>query len=1248
MHLCNEDSLESRGGYSSDLDFYASDVEVERPNHSATSALPLELSYWMSKLPTLPTPSISDNSLQSPIGNRTPGTASEPRIKRGKTKSPQSAIRRLDMSLYMPLGSFTYVPVPGVKVSRKWKESVKPPDCLPDNHPMVLPLGQLLGTACIRLFTGKNQTTETLATTRVYVLPDDVGLAKLPRSQRKHRTALRTVINSLNTTKEGWLRCTGLSSAGIVSGSESEEEEDSLFYIFNTLKSPQPNVSKIEDSYARNAVDGLIRGQPVIYGLKTELYPYQCRSAAKMIQREVNPARMLDPRLETLIGPTGRTFYFDGEACMLYSQGSEYDEARGGILAETMGYGKTLICLATILQTKGHWPRIPPRFSENLHPVRPQVGSLVEVAAAAANRAQIPWKSYFEQLSRDGDDFGNCVRALEANPVAYRIPGESKKSARAGGTGAQPDIIRLCSATVIIVPSNLVSQWRNQIKLHLEEDCLSVLVMEDLHERMPAASKLLSYDIILISKPRFEREYALEGVLMQDGMRRDNCCCGSTLCRCPYRSPLRAMHFLRLVVDEGHSFVSSGALTNAANLLSQLHVERKWIVSGTPSSGLIGVELDIAALETVGMAFKSDGSVNQEILATRRKEVSLAQERKDIEKIGRIVVDFLRLRPWATVKGDADAVSWRKYVMPSATGIRKVASLKSTLEGLVVRHRIEDIEADLKLPPLSNRVVHIEPAYFDKLSINLFISALTANAITSERTDQDYMFHARNRKQLDQLVRNLRQSGFYWTGFEPHEVAETIRISSEYATNPENVIPLDDLRSLEEAIRIGQICLNSAAWTAMCQFSEMGLFVDGFPEEASHGWALDSQVGRKPLLIGTTPLQLAQKHVQKNLYASNPAAGLFVAGVAAMDKVRNKGHESKPSPSKDPSLARYKARSKVKRVIPDSTIVAVSALANRNITARAPGFTVTTEISPLKTLPQQQSGLRSAMKSGSKSNALGTPKLPPDSPLTKTRLVGTASAKLSYLLDQVSLLHQSEKILIFYEGDHIAWYIAQCLELINVQHLIYAKGTSLALRNAYMETFNATETFRVLLMDLRQAAHGLHVASASRVFFVNPVWQPNVEAQAIKRAHRIGQSRPVYVETLVLKDTVEEQLLQRRQSMTIQEHLKAAKSPLDDSAMNEMIRNATFVRIHDWEMEDARKQMAPLSYPQYVFQSGQAGGVADITKARIGQLISPATIPQAESLKRKTAFHPDRNDSSGNSEAVLKPKKMVKITFRTS
>ena len=158
-------------------------------------------------------------------------------------------------------------------------------------------------------------------------------------------------------------------------------------------------------------------------------------------------------------------------------------------------------------------------------------------------------------------------------------------------------------------------------------------------------------------------------------------------------------------------------------------------------------------------------------------------------------------------------------------------------------------------------------------------------------------------------------------------------------------------------------------------------------------------------------------------------------------------------------------------------------------------------------------------------------------------------------------------------------------------------------------------------MNVHQAAHGLHIASASRVFFVNPVWQPNVEAQATKRAHRIGQTRPVYVETLVLKDTLEDQMLQRRKGMTAQEHQKAERSLLDDDTMSTIIKNARFIPLLEDEIHDVSKQVAKLQTPQQLFgRPGKGHGDVDDPDA---DLIFPTNSPTSKkSQKRKSNAGP--------------------------
>ena len=58
-----------------------------------------------------------------------------------------------------------------------------------------------------------------------------------------------------------------------------------------------------------------------------------------------------------------------------------------------------------------------------------------------------------------------------------------------------------------------------------------------------------------------------------------------------------------------------------------------------------------------------------------------------------------------------------------------------------------------------------------------------------------------------------------------------------------------------------------------------------------------------------------------------------------------------------------------------------------------------------------------------------------------------------------------------------------------------------------MTTFNTSSEARVILMKTELAAYGINLTAASRIFIMDPVWDLSREAQAIKRAHRIGQTR---------------------------------------------------------------------------------------------------------------------------------------------
>jgi superfamily II DNA or RNA helicase len=80
-------------------------------------------------------------------------------------------------------------------------------------------------------------------------------------------------------------------------------------------------------------------------------------------------------------------------------------------------------------------------------------------------------------------------------------------------------------------------------------------------------------------------------------------------------------------------------------------------------------------------------------------------------------------------------------------------------------------------------------------------------------------------------------------------------------------------------------------------------------------------------------------------------------------------------------------------------------------------------------------------------------------------------------------------------------------------------------RAGVVTRFESADGPPVMLISLKAGGTGLNLTSADHVFLVDPWWNPAVEAQAADRAHRIGQTRPVFVYRLVAQGTVEEKIL---------------------------------------------------------------------------------------------------------------------------
>ncbi|KAJ2397077.1 hypothetical protein GGI05_000822 [Coemansia sp. RSA 2603] len=140
------------------------------------------------------------------------------------------------------------------------------------------------------------------------------------------------------------------------------------------------------------------------------------------------------------------------------------------------------------------------------------------------------------------------------------------------------------------------------------------------------------------------------------------------------------------------------------------------------------------------------------------------------------------------------------------------------------------------------------------------------------------------------------------------------------------------------------------------------------------------------------------------------------------------------------------------------------------------------------------------------------------------------SNKIAYIVDQIQRFHHSEKCIVFVNSLSEVLLVHEALGLARILHLMYAnQGMSRSQRRHNIMTFSTSVVYNVIVMDIHLAAYGIDLSAASRVWFTSPIWQSARERQAIKRAHRLGQTRPVFVETLLTKGSLEEELWRRRQ-----------------------------------------------------------------------------------------------------------------------
>lgn len=138
------------------------------------------------------------------------------------------------------------------------------------------------------------------------------------------------------------------------------------------------------------------------------------------------------------------------------------------------------------------------------------------------------------------------------------------------------------------------------------------------------------------------------------------------------------------------------------------------------------------------------------------------------------------------------------------------------------------------------------------------------------------------------------------------------------------------------------------------------------------------------------------------------------------------------------------------------------------------------------------------------------------------------SAKLDALVDRLAdLIEGKHKSLVFSQFTSMLALVRKRLEERGIVHE-YLDGQTRH-RRQHVQRFQTDPNCPVFLISLRAGGLGLNLTAAEYVFILDPWWNPAVEAQAIDRAHRIGQTRPVFAYRLICENTVEQRIAELQQ-----------------------------------------------------------------------------------------------------------------------
>ena len=167
------------------------------------------------------------------------------------------------------------------------------------------------------------------------------------------------------------------------------------------------------------------------------------------------------------------------------------------------------------------------------------------------------------------------------------------------------------------------------------------------------------------------------------------------------------------------------------------------------------------------------------------------------------------------------------------------------------------------------------------------------------------------------------------------------------------------------------------------------------------------------------------------------------------------------------------------------------------------------------------------------------------------------SAKFNHFTELLEdILSEDHKVLIFSQFVGVLKILREHLDKEKIEYSYIDGSVDVGNREKAIRRFQENEQAKVFLLSLKAGGYALNLTAADYVIIFDPWWNPAVEAQAIDRSHRIGQTRKVLVYRMVLAGSIEEKMLalQEQKKALVEDLITSESKTLRNLSKGEILR----------------------------------------------------------------------------------------------